>query len=183
MGDRIDALFQRWHRLGAPVLVAEADADADVAPEPIEQLIAESTAHCRDSGRLTWVVLDGLIRHVDQIDDRALTATPGRVGDLSVLGVLCDAARQRRPDPKLERIMAVCPPNDRLEPFFHRVGRSRVASRLATDEALDLFRRWNFLSHELRYLGDGVGPLQPTSSAAPESVARDQDRHRIAARE
>ncbi|MBX7236838.1 MAG: hypothetical protein K1X65_20830 [Caldilineales bacterium] len=115
-------------------------------------MIAESTAHCRESGRLTWVVLDWLIRNIDQVDARRLLRMTRQSGDLSVLGLLCDAARQRRPHPKLDRIIAACKPNAQVELFFVRVARSPLAARLARDNALDIFRRWNYLSDELRYL-------------------------------
>jgi hypothetical protein len=103
MGDRIDYLFQEWHHLGGAVLLAEVDATISVRSP--EEVIAESTAHCRDSGRLTWVVLDWLIHHIDEIDELALLQKTWEYGDLSVLGVLCDAAHQRNPHPKFERLM------------------------------------------------------------------------------
>ena len=151
MGDRLDYLFQEWHKLGGAVLLAEADA---TSPSRIpEEVIAESTTHCRESGRLTWVVLDWLIRHVEQVDEQRLLQKTGEMGDLSVLGVLCDAARQRKPHPKFDRIIETCVPHDKEEPFFHRVRRSRLASQLARENALDVFRRWNYLCSEARYLG------------------------------
>jgi len=151
MGDRIDQLFQEWHQLGGAVLLAKADV---TLPPPMpEEIIAESTTHCRESGRLTWVVLDWLIRHVEQVDEQRLLQKTGEMGDLSVLGVLCDAARQRNPHPKFERIIRACAPHEKMEPFFYRVGRSRLASRLARENALDVFRRWNYLCSEVRYLG------------------------------
>src|SRR5687768_4695649 len=102
MSDRLDALFQQWARLGAPVLLAAADAAAPT--RPAECLVAESTAYCRDSGRLTWVVLDWLVRHVDELDEEALVEQTRLSGDLSVLGVMCDAARLRNPSPQFDRI-------------------------------------------------------------------------------
>ncbi|MBN1891131.1 MAG: hypothetical protein JW850_24250, partial [Thermoflexales bacterium] len=103
MGDRLDTLFQEWSRLGGAVLLAEVDAA--VAVRSPEQVIAESTAYCRESGRLTWVTLGWLIRHIGQIDERALLQETGQVGDLSVLGVLCDAAHLHNPHPKFEWII------------------------------------------------------------------------------
>jgi hypothetical protein len=138
--------------VGGSVLLAAPDADATFRSP--EEIIAESTAHCRDSGRLTWVVLDWLIRHVGEIDDRALLERTAELGDLSVLGVLCDAARQRNPHPKFDRLIADCVPHPELVHFFHRVARSPLASRLAREDALPLFRRWNYLCSELRYLGE-----------------------------
>ena len=150
MGDRLDRLFQEWHHLGGAVLVAEVDTTLP-ARSP-EEVIAESTACCRESGRLTWVVLDWLIHHIEQIDEQKLLQESRRRGDLSVLGVLCDAARQRKPHPKFERIIAACAPHDSVIPFFQRVAQSPLASRLTRENALDVFRRWNYLCSELRYL-------------------------------
>ncbi len=150
MGDSLDRLFQEWHYLGGAVLLADV-APAVRARSP-EEVLAESTAHCRESGRLTWVALDWLIRHVEQIDEQVLLEKMPECGDLSVLGVLCDAARLRRPHSKFERLMRACAPHREVEPFFHRVARSPLASRLARENALDVFRRWNYLCGELRYL-------------------------------
>ena len=150
MGDPINRLFQEWHRLGGAVLLASTDPDTPV--RPAEAVVAESTRYCRHSGRLTWVVLDWLIRNVDGIDERALLEQTREGGDLSVLGVLCDAARQRRPHPAFLRLMSACVPQPDLVPFFHRVAASPLALRLARENALDLFRRWNYLCSELRYL-------------------------------
>lgn len=150
MADRIGHLFQEWHRLGGAVLLTKADLVALVRPP--EEVIAESTAHCRASGRLIWVVLDWLILHIDEIDEQALLQKTVECGDLSVLGVLCDAAHERHPHPQFERLMRACVPYPDVVPFFHRVARSPLASRLARDHAIDVFRRWNYLCSELRYL-------------------------------
>jgi hypothetical protein len=152
MGDRLDRLFQEWHRLGAAVLLAEVDLA--IPTRPPEEVLAESTAHCRESGRLTWVVLDWLIHHIEEINESTLLQEIAACGDLSVLGLLCDAAYQRHPHPKFERLMRACVPNQDVVPFFHRVARSPLASRLTRDNAVDVFRRWNYLCSELRYLGD-----------------------------
>jgi hypothetical protein len=160
MEDRLETLFQEWNRLGGAVLLA--DVDPNVPIRTPEAVIAESTAHCRESGRLTWVVLDWLIHHIDTVDDQALLRITRECGDVSVLGVLCDAAHQRNPDSKFERLMGACTPNRELVPFFHRVARSPLASQLACENALDIFRRWNYLCSELRYLGDVVGGFAET---------------------
>ena len=152
MADGLERLFQEWHRMGGAVLVAHADQA--VLPRAPEEIIAESTAHCRESGRLTWVVLDGLIHHVEQIDELLLLQRVAERGDLSVLGVLCDAARVRKPHPKFERLIQGCTPHEEVVPFFHRVARSPLARRLTGENALLLFRRWNYLCSELRYLSD-----------------------------
>ena len=153
MGDSLDRLFQEWHQLGGAVLLAEIGPR--VPSRSPEKVIAESTARCRESGRLTWVVLDWLIQHIEEIDEETLIRETEKSGDLSVLGVLSEAAHRRRPHPKFERIMAACSPHAKLEPFFHRVARSQLALRLTREKALDLFRRWNYLCSELRYL-DGA---------------------------
>jgi hypothetical protein len=155
MADRVTHLFREWHDLGAAVLLAEMDGLRRVRRP--EAVIAESTAYCRASGRLTWVVLDWLIRHVAQIDEAALIRETAAYGDRSVLGVLCDAAYQRNPDPAFERLMRACTPHSEIVPFFHRVARSPLAARLAREGALDVFLRWNFFCNELRYLSDEVG--------------------------
>jgi hypothetical protein len=150
MADSVDRLFQEWQQLGGQVLLAEADTT--VLPRAAEQALAESTAHCRESGRLTWVVLDWLIRHVEQLDEDRLLRETKADGDLSVLGLLCDAASLRKPHPKFNRIMRACKPTEKMEPFFHRIARSRLALALTQQNALEVFRRWNYLCSELRYL-------------------------------
>jgi hypothetical protein len=129
-----------------------AEVDLAVRARAPEKVIAESTAHCRESGRLTWVVLNWLIHHIEGVDEEKLLQETRENGDLSVLGVLCDAARQRNPHPKFERVIAACVKHDMVEPFFYRVAKSPLASRLARENAVDIFRRWNYLSSELRYL-------------------------------
>jgi hypothetical protein len=153
MADLLDQLFAEWQRLGGAVLVAEADAGSADPPNP-EDLIARSTAACRDSARLTWVVLDWLIRHIGEVDPQQLLGRTRREGDISVLGVLADAARQRNPHPRFAELMAQCQPAEEFQPFFHRVARSAVATNLARAQAEPVFARWNYLSNELRYLAD-----------------------------
>lgn len=152
MGDPINRLFQEWQRLGGAVLLAKVDPGVPVRPS--EEVIAESTAHCRESGRLTWIVLDWLIHHIEEIEDQALLQKTVECGDLSVLGVLCDAAYQRNPHPKFEGLIRACVPHWEVVPFFHRVARSPLATRLTRENALDVFRKWNYLCSELRYLGN-----------------------------
>ena len=151
MQDRIDHLFQEWHRLGGAVLLNRVQ-QPDMPTRPPEEVIAESTAHCRESGRLTWVTLNWLIRHIEQVDERRLLQKTRETGDLSVLGVLCDIAQWRNPHPKFERIARACSPSEKVELFFHRVAQSPLASRLTRENTLQVFRRWNYLCNELRYL-------------------------------
>ncbi len=150
MGTRLDSLFQEWAQLGGEVLLARAEET--IHTRPPEDVIAESTAHCRESGRLTWIVLDWLIQHIEQLDERRLLHYTRQFGDLSVLGLLCDAATARNANPRLQRILRACAPHVPTEIFFHRVGRSPLASRLARENTLDVFRRWGYVSNELRYL-------------------------------
>jgi len=65
-----------------------------------------------------------------------------------ILGLLCDAANLRRPHPKFERTMRACQPTEKVEPFFHRVARSRLALTLTQQNALEVFWRWNYLCSE-----------------------------------
>lgn len=152
MGNRIDRLFREWQALGGHVLLAEiGERPAGRTPEAV---VAESTTHCRESGRLTWVVLDWLTRNADGLDERLLIKQTHEHGDSAVLGVLCEAAYQRNPSPVLDRLIRQCRPNRVREYFFHRVARSPLAARLTRENPLELFLRWNFLSNELRYLAD-----------------------------
>jgi len=153
MANGLDRLFQEWHHLGAAVLVSEVDAR--VVPRPPVDVIAESTAHCRESARLTWAVLDWMLQHVDEINEEMLLGKTEQFGDVSVLGVLADAANQRKAHPKWRRLMESSRPHRDLAIFFYRVAASPLASRLTRENALDLFRRWNYLCSELRYLQDG----------------------------
>jgi hypothetical protein len=66
--------------------------------------------------------------------------------------VLCDAAYERNPHPKLAELRSACSPPPRIEVFFHRVASSPLASRLARENGLEIFRRWNYWCEELRYL-------------------------------
>jgi hypothetical protein len=148
--ERVEYLFQEWHRLGGAVLLARVEPSIHArAPETV---IAESTAHCRASGRLTWIVLDWLIHNINRLNVAQLLETTHTSGDLAVLGVLCDAARQRHPDPRFDAIVAACQPHARLEPFFHRVAHSPLALSETRAHPNAIFLRWNFLSNELRYL-------------------------------
>ncbi|MBI5565105.1 MAG: hypothetical protein HY870_09425 [Chloroflexi bacterium] len=147
---QVVVLFQEWHRLGGNVLVVETNPD--LPERSAEAVLAESTAYCRDSGRLTWVTLDWLVRHIDQLDVERLLQAMTTAGDWPVLGVLSDAAYARQPHPRLKQIMRVCRRSEVVEPFFRRVARSPLALKLTRENALDVFRRWNYLCSELRYL-------------------------------
>lgn len=150
MEDRLDYLFQEWHQLGGAVLLKESNKI--ILSRTSEEIFAESTSYCRDSGRLTWVILDWLIRNIKNIDEKRLLQHTKEKGDLSVLGVLCDLAKSRDSNPKYNHIITSCIPNSKLEVFFHRVARSPLATKLTQDNALEIFSRWNYLCNEVRYL-------------------------------
>jgi len=129
-----------------------AEIDPNISARQPEDVIAESTAYCRQSGRLTWVVLDWLINNIAEIDERELLEKTEEFGDFSVLGVICGGANQQQPDMKFTWLMRACQPHEELEPFFLRVAGSPLASQLARENNLELFKRWNYYSNELRYL-------------------------------
>lgn len=150
MEDRLEYLFQEWHHLGAAVLVRKINTN--ISPRSPEKVLAESTAYCRNSGRLMWIVLDWLIHNIDSIEEDRLLKETKKMGNLSVLGVLCDLAKSRNSNPSFDQILTACNPNSKLEIFFHRVAHSQLASRLTRENLLEIFSRWNFLCSELRYL-------------------------------
>ena len=150
MEDRLDCLFREWHQLGGAVLLKEANK-VSLSRTP-EEIIAESTSHCRNSGRLMWMVLGWLIQNIQRLDVDTLLRETKEKGDLSVLGVLCDSAKLRNSHPNFGRLIAGCAPHDKSEVFFHRVARSPLATTLTKENALEVFSRWNYLCSELRYL-------------------------------
>ncbi len=150
MGDKLDQLFQEWHRLGGAVLLAHPNELACF--RSAEEVIAESTLYCRASGRLMWVVVDWLIRHIELLDEKRLMQETTRQGDLSVLGVICDVAYLRQAHPKFEWLTAHCRPQTKVELFFYRVARSKLATKLTEEHSLPVFRKWNYLCQEVRYL-------------------------------
>ncbi|MCI0515342.1 hypothetical protein L0128_19175 [candidate division KSB1 bacterium] len=150
MATRIDYLFQEWHQLGGAVLLKARDVN--LVTRDAETVLAESTGYCRESGRLTWVVLDWLIQHIEEINPVRLYQITKKMGDLSVLGLLADAAQQRKAHPKFVWLMAHGHKPEKLEPFFQRVQRSPLALKLTQANPLEIFLRWNYLCNELRYL-------------------------------
>ena len=148
--DRLEVVFQELAPLGGAVLL-----DTTLLDPPLrsaEEVVGEATAMCRQSGRLTWIVLGWLIRNAERLDASRLIEEAGTNGNLSVLGLLCDAAAERCPHPKFAAIVAACPKAPDREIFFHRVAASPLAARLTLENPIPLFLRWNYLSNEIRYL-------------------------------
>lgn len=67
MEDRLDYLFREWHELGGAVLLNESNKIT--LSRTSEEVIDENTMYCRNSGRLTWIILDWLIRNLKNIDE------------------------------------------------------------------------------------------------------------------
>ena len=99
MEDKLDMLFQYWNKFDSKVLVSEIRS---TEPITIENLIAETTKYCRYSGRLTWILVDWLIRNVNKIDAEKLVDITKEKGDITVLGLVSDIAKQKRNDFKFE---------------------------------------------------------------------------------
>jgi hypothetical protein len=150
MENRIDYLFLEWHYLGGEVLLARIEKIPSI--RPLEEVIGESTAYCRDSGRLTWIILDWLTRHINQVNEDKLLEETKKQGDLSVLGLLCDLANNKTLNPKFKKIIENCQPENNVQIFFNRVAKSPLATRITKENALEQFRKWNYLCSELRYL-------------------------------
>ncbi len=149
MEDKLNILFQYWNKQDSKALVAESVDVKDIA---IEKLIAETTNYCRYSGRLMWILLDFLIRNIDAIDIFELINLTKKEGDISVLGLVADMAREKRNDIKFDQIINESQPNPTKEIFFHRVAKSKFASKITMQETLPIYEKWNFYCNELRYL-------------------------------
>jgi len=96
--------------------------------------------------------LDWLIKNIDSIDENKIIEETKKLGDFSVLGVLCDLANDRNSHPKFNHILKFCKPHKKKEIFFNRVAKSRLATKLTKENPLDTFSRWNFICNEVRYL-------------------------------
>ncbi len=94
--------------------------------------------YCRYSGRLTWVLIDWIIRNTDKINIDRLLQITAKSGNITVLGLISDLAKQKQGNAKLE--------------FFHRVSQSKLATRLTIEQNLPIYDKWNFYCNELRYL-------------------------------
>jgi len=150
MEDRIDILFEEWRLLGAPVLVENIKP---VKLRPITMIIAESTKYCRFSSRLTWILLGWACKNLDKIDVEKLLNQTKEIGDLTVLGVICEAIKAKSHTSELETIINQCPKSEKTEIFFHKIASNKLATMIVEKEALPLFKKWNYLSAELEYIG------------------------------
>ncbi len=149
MEDKLDYLFQQWNKHDSKVFVAENKATEHIS---IEELIAETTNYCRHSGRLTWVVLDWLIRNIEKIDTEKLLQLTQQKGDITILGLLSDIAKQKKDNAKFEYFVKSSHPNQQQEIFFFRVSKSKLASKITVEQSLPIYKKWNFYCNELRYL-------------------------------
>lgn len=150
MENRLDILFHEWHRLGGSVLLSKTEKIE--LNRSSEEVLAESTSYCRQSGRLMWIVLDWYIRNIEKINADKLIQKAKEEGDLSVLGLLSDLAYARKKNEKFKYIKLVCNPNRKIEMFFYRVAKSPLATKITKEHSLKIFSRWNYLCNEIRYL-------------------------------
>ncbi|MEI6436229.1 MAG: hypothetical protein WCP32_15450 [Bacteroidota bacterium] len=149
MEDKLDILFQQWNKFDSKVFISEIKPTEKIN---IENLIAETTMYCRYSGRLTWILIDWLIRYIDIIDSEKLLNTTLDKGDVTILGLVSDLAKQKRNSFKFEYLIKASKPNDKKEVFFYRVLKSKLASKLTIEQTLPIYDKWNFYCSELRYL-------------------------------
>ncbi|MBF0337694.1 MAG: hypothetical protein HQL05_07655 [Nitrospirae bacterium] len=149
MEDKIDTLFQHWNKYDSKVLVSEAK---NIEPISVEALISESTKYCRYSGRLTWILIDWLIRNIDKVNESKLLDLTKTHGDITVLGLISDLASQKRKDSVFDHIISTSKPNKTKEIFFYRIAKSKIASKIAVENSLPVYERWNFYCNELTYL-------------------------------
>jgi len=149
MEDKLDILFQYWNKYDSKVLVSEVKQTETIN---IETLIAQTTKYCRYSGRLTWILIDWLVRNIDTVNIEKLLQLTSKEGDITVLGLISDLANRKRNNKKLDNIIKASKPNEKKEIFFYRVSQSKLASRLTIEQNLPIYDKWNFYCNELRYL-------------------------------
>jgi hypothetical protein len=149
MEDQLDMLFQYWNKFDSKVLVSETRPTQQIT---IERLIAETTNYCRYSGRLTWILIDWLIRNINTIDEKKVVDLTKEHGDITVLGLVSDIAKQKINNAKFEYIIKASKPNRKKEVFFYRVSKSKLASRIAIEQTLPIYDKWNYYCNELSYL-------------------------------
>lgn len=149
MEDKLDILFQHWNKFDSKVLVSESKPTENIT---IENLIAESTKYCRYSGRLTWILIDWIIRNIENVNTEKLLKITAEIGDISVLGLVSDLAKQKRENIKFEYIIKSSKPNDKKEIFFYRVSKSKLASKITIEQSIPIYDKWNYYCNELRYL-------------------------------
>lgn len=149
MEDKLDMLFQYWNKFDSKVFVSESKPTDNIE---IEELIAETTNYCRYSGRLTWVLLDWLIRNIDQVNVEKLMRLTKEKGNISILGLIADIAKQKNTNDKFDFLINFSHPNDKKEIFFYRVSKNKLASKLTIQQSIPIYNKWNYYCNELRYL-------------------------------
>ncbi len=149
MEDKLDILFQHWNKFDGKVLVPEIKPTDNIT---IENLIAETTKYCRYSGRLTWILIDWIIRNIDNINIEKLIKATTETGDSTVLGLISDIANQKYIHTKFDYIIKSSKPNDKKEIFFYRVAKSKLASKITIEQSIPIYDKWNYYCNELRYL-------------------------------
>ena len=149
MGNKIDILFQQWNNFDSKVLLSERK---DTEPIAIENLVAETTKYCRYSGRLTWILLDWIIRNIEEINTEKLIELTNKSGDITVLGLITDLANQKQTNIRFEYILKSSKPSEKKEVFFYRVLKSKLATKLTIENTLPIYDKWNFYCNEIRYL-------------------------------
>lgn len=149
MEDKLDILFQYWNKFDSKVLVLEVKETDTI---DIENLVAETTKYCRYSGRLTWILIDWIIRNIDKINIEKLLQITLKNGNITVLGLISDLAKQKQNNIKFEYIIKSSKPNEKKEIFFYRVAQSKLATKLTIEQNLPIYDKWNFYCNELRYL-------------------------------
>ncbi len=149
MEDKLDTLFQYWNKFDSKVFVAENKPTEQIG---IEELISDTTNYCRYSGRLTWVLVDWFMLNIDKINIEKLLKLTKEKGNITILGLISDIAKQKRDSVKFEYLIKSSLPNDRKEIFFIRVSKSKLASKITIEQSLPIFDKWNYYCNELRYL-------------------------------
>jgi len=149
MENNLDNIFQHWNNYDSKVLIAEKKTTEKI---DIEHLIALSTKYCRYSGRLTWILVDWLVRNIKKLNVLKLIDLTKQIGDITVLGLIADLAKQKYNDINFDYIIKSSKPNDKKEIFFYRVAKSKLATKLTIEQTLPIYEKWNFYCNEIRYL-------------------------------
>ncbi len=149
MENKLDLLFQYWNKLDSKVFVTENKPTKQIG---IEELISETTNYCRYSGRLTWIFLDWFIHNIEKINIEKLLKLTKTNGNITILGLIADIAKQKNDSLKFELLIKSSLPNNKKEFFFNRVSESKLASKITIKQSLPIFNKWNYYCNELRYL-------------------------------